>query len=203
MDWELPPAGYLSDHLKAKRRRRRRKQQIWEPKEYTLEMIEPTTYPSRTNVLRAHQASLNNLQHLLQLPLHSQPHIQQHPHPKPLHLWLRVWALLVCLTPPIVWTHSRLRHLWQLQSANQWHPAPVTPVSVSLGRFAIPDDHHRAATGVDMTVCTAMQRSRLAIPYHHLAQPLWVAYGALSHVSRGSGRSSNKSLTRSEIREAL
>ena len=66
-------------------------------------------------------SGLNTLQHPLQP--HSQAHIQQHP-------------LLVCLTPPMVWTHSGLRHLWQLQSANQWHPAPPTLVSVSLCSIA-------------------------------------------------------------------
>ena len=87
--------------------------------------------PFEDRISRAHPAPLNTLGHALQLPPNSQPHIQQHPQPQPLHLWLRVYALLVCLTPPMVWTHSWLRHLWQQQSVNQLHPAPPTPVSVS------------------------------------------------------------------------
>ena len=57
---------------------------------------------SMTNLFRAHQAPQITLQYPLQQPLHSQPHIQLHPHPQPLQLWLRVQALLVCLTPPMV-----------------------------------------------------------------------------------------------------
>ena len=43
------------------------------------DMIQLTRYPSRTNLLTAHLAPLDTLQHPLQLPLHSQPHIQQQP----------------------------------------------------------------------------------------------------------------------------
>ena len=37
---------------------------------------------------------------------------------------------------PTYGLHSQLRHLWHLQSPNQCHPAPPTPVSVSLRRVA-------------------------------------------------------------------
>ena len=37
----------------------------------------------------AERQPLNTLQYPLPQPLHSQPHIQLHPHPQPLHLWLR------------------------------------------------------------------------------------------------------------------
>ena len=57
----------------------------------------PTRCPSITNLLRAHRAPQITLQYPLQQPLHSRPHIQLHPHPQPLHLLLRVEALLVCL----------------------------------------------------------------------------------------------------------
>ena len=197
MDSELPSADYLSDHLRAKRRRR--KQWIWVPKEYTLDMIQLTRYPSRTNPLRAHPAPLNTLQHTLQLPLHSKPHIQQHPHPKPLHLWLRVEALLVCLTLPMLWTHLRLRHLWQLQSANQWHPAPPTPVSYA-------EDYHRPATDVDTTDMPgyAALETGYTMPAPGFTSLSGVRGPELCRGrSRGSGRSSNTSLTRLEIREAL
>ena len=90
MQWELLSADYPSDHLGAKRRRKRKKHWIWEPKEYTLDIIQLTRYSSRRNLLRAHQAPVNTVQHPHQLPLHSQPHIQQHPHPQPHNLWLRV-----------------------------------------------------------------------------------------------------------------
>ena len=50
----------------------------------------PDEVPSRTHLKRALRAPLISLQYPLQQPLHSQPHIQLHPHPQPLHLWLRV-----------------------------------------------------------------------------------------------------------------
>ena len=50
----------------------------------------PRRYPSMTNVLRTGRAPLITLQYPLQRPLHSQPHIQLHPHPQLLHLWWRV-----------------------------------------------------------------------------------------------------------------
>ena len=34
-------------------------------------------------------------------------------------------------------TPARLCHLWQLQSANQWHPAPTTPLRLSVCRAAM------------------------------------------------------------------
>ena len=46
--------------------------------------------PSRTHLWRACRAPLISLQYPLQQPLNSQPHIQLHPHPQPLHLRLRV-----------------------------------------------------------------------------------------------------------------
>ena len=55
-----------------------------------------------TNLLRARRAPQITQQYPLQQPLQSQPRIQLHPHPQPHHLWLRVSALLVCLTPPMV-----------------------------------------------------------------------------------------------------
>ena len=48
--------------------------------------IHPIRYPWMTYLLRAHQAPLNTLQDPVLLPLYT----QQHPHPQPLHLWLRL-----------------------------------------------------------------------------------------------------------------
>ena len=112
---------FLLKDLKANTRRRRSKQWIWESKRKILEMDtdHPMRYPLKTGLVRARRAPLITLQYPLQQPPHSQSHIQRHPHPQPLHLWLRVSALLVCLTPPMVGLQPRLRHLWRLQSENQ------------------------------------------------------------------------------------
>ena len=106
----------------------------------------------------------------------------------------------------MVWTQSQLRPFWRLQSVNRWHPAPSTSVSMSLCQAAT----LRTITGRLLVwaqpLILAMQRQSLALPCQRLASPLRVGFWDLSHVgegAEGSRTSSNRFLTRSEIKEAL
>ena len=78
-------------------------------------------------------------------------------------------------------------HLWRQQSANQWHPAPPTPVSMSLCH----SDTLRTITGLPLVclqhIFLAVQHPSLAIPCEHLASNPCVAFEALSPVENGAG----------------
>ena len=94
-------------------------------------MNDQKVYPPARSPPRARQARLNTQQHPLLQPLHSQRHTQQHPLLQPLDLWLGVRALLACPIPRMERIYPLQRHLWRIQSANLWHVALPTLVSMS------------------------------------------------------------------------
>ena len=158
-------------------------------------MYKQMMYPPVNSPQRAPQARPNTLQqHLLQR-LHSQLHMQQHSFLQPLHPWPRAEALLACLTQSVEWHHSLLSHLWHLQSANQWPLAhrrllsksrlPVLRLSPIMGPLLI----------CALFQCLAIPCKSLAL----LSKSDLRGPESCGGQSRGSGRSSNRSLARSEI----
>ena len=190
------------------RRRRRRKQWTWELKRYILEMgtNHPTRCPLMTNLLRALRASQITLQYPLQQPLHSQPHIQLHPHPQqklPMAEGLGftgmpypTYGVTPAATVPPMATAVR---------------EPVASSSTYIGvpepmprRYE--DGYHRPAAALYMTGIPGYAAPE---PGYTMPAPGFTSLSGLrgpescGGSSRGSGRSSNRSLTRSEIQEAL
>ena len=152
-------------------------EKAWQTREETMGTTRRVGRPSR-----AHQAALASTHHPLLQPAHSQLQAQplQHPLPQPPRLWLRAQALLVCLpTLPMLWTHLLLRFQKQPLPVSQWPPV--------LRR-----------AGMRQTITIYVD-----VPGYATLSRLRRGPESCGSRSRGSGRSSNRSLTRSEINEAL
>ena len=176
------------------------------PEGITLEIDtdHPMRCPSRTHLLGARRAPLISLQYPLQQPLHSQPDIQLRPRTTPpmaeglgfTGMPYTTYGVTTAATvPPMETAFSG-----SLQSSSTY-----TGVPEPMPR-RYEDGYHRPAAGVYMS---GMPGYAAPEPGYTMPAPGFTSLSGLRGPeplgarSRGSGRSSNRFLTRSEIREAL
>ena len=165
-----------------------------------------TRCPSMTNLLKARRPPQITLQYPLQQPLHSQPHIQLPPHPQPPQPMAEGLGFTGMPHPTYgVTPAATVPPMTTAVSEAVATSSTYTGVPEAMPR-RYEDGYHRAAAAVCMTGIPGYASPE---PGYTMPAPGFTSLSGLRGPescggrSRGSGRSSNKSLTRWEIREAL